>query len=474
MKKFYLTLISLIVVFCFCTTGITSVFAEAETEEIKMATSMNSVLVPGEIVYVYFQAHNPGEDTGAKLNLYLDGHAFGSPETTSDLIISGECKSGFTFVVPHDIDPYYQHNLLVEMVCENGQALYSSNIFTVKPKEIEVKLSTTMEDVLAAGNTYKVYCDINCPGEVMGAKVTLFLDSAPIPGSGSPYFVIGGETKENFDFKVPDNIDAYYEHNLLVELICENGQVIYSSNMFKIGENNGSEAESQPSAPSSNATKEIGALVIPATINYDVKAYKNSSLSGFITTIPKGTVVEYMNPDNHNSMSKARVRLLDSNTVCWVPMNAVTISQEDFTIEDTLTDADREGFVNSVGYSSKTDYLIWVNKQRQRLTVFMGKQGSWKALKTFPVATGKNSTPTPTTVCEYTQYQRWNTATYVCDPVLYFYDGYAIHNQPVSHSGKVIDPTIGKPASAGCIRMLIDDVRWVYSYVPVGTTVVLY
>ena len=473
MRKFYLTLISLIMSVCMCTTGAISVFADYETPDISLSTSLNSLLAPGEIPFVYCNVYNSGEETLAKVNFYLDGRLIGS-SGAEKMVISTEFVKGFTFVVPHDIDAYYQHNLLVELVCDNGQTLYSSNIFTVEQKKVEVKMSTTMEDVLVPGETYKVYCDINNPGVPMGAKVALYLDSAAIPGSGSPYFVIGGTTRENFDFKVPDNIDTYYEHNLLVELICDNGQIIYSSNMFKLTLKSESEEESQPSTPGVSSNNEIGALVIPATINYDVNGYKNSSLTGYVTTIPKGTIVEYMNPDNHNSMSKARVRLLDTNTVCWVPMSAVTISQEDFTIKDTLTDADREGFVNGAGYSSKTDYLIWVNKQRQRLTVFMGNQGNWKALKTFPVATGKNSTPTPTTVCEYTQYQRWNTATYVCDPVLYFYDGYAIHNQPVSHSGKVIDPTIGKPASAGCVRMLIDDVRWVYAYVPVGTTVVLY
>ena len=77
-------------------------------------------------------------------------------------------------------------------------------------------------------------------------------------------------------------------------------------------------------------------------------------------------------------------------------------------------------------------------------------------------------------VCEYKYKTRWVTPDYTCDPVLALYDGYAIHNQPENHSGYVIDPTIGNPASAGCVRMLKKDVNWVYYYVPVGTTVVLY
>ena len=219
--------------------------------------------------------------------------------------------------------------------------------------------------------------------------------------------------------------------------------------------------------------KQIKALVIPATINYRVNGYAYSSLKGYITTIEKGTVVEYMNPDNHNSMAKAKIKL-PSGTVCWVPMNAVTISKKNYTIKDILTNAEREAFVNKKGYSSKTNSLIWVNKQRQTLTLFTGSRGNWKVAAVFPVATGKNVTPTPTVVCEYVYKTCWVTESYVCDPVMSLYDGYAIHNQPVNHKGYVIDTTIGNPASAGCIRMLAKDAKTLYQKTPVKTTVVLY
>ncbi len=216
----------------------------------------------------------------------------------------------------------------------------------------------------------------------------------------------------------------------------------------------------------STGIKKINPVKIPAYINYNVTG------SGGVY-IPAGTLVEYMNPDNHNSMRSCKVKLSDGR-ITWVPMSSVSRSDHNFTIPDNLTDYERETFVNSMGYESKTPYLIWVNKERQRLTVFLGSKGSWKAVNTFPVATGKNATPTPTVVCEYSYRTRWVTPSYTCDPVLSLYDGYAIHNQPVSPSGYVTDTTIGNPASAGCVRMLKKDVEWVANYVPVKTTVVIY
>lgn len=219
--------------------------------------------------------------------------------------------------------------------------------------------------------------------------------------------------------------------------------------------------------------RRVKPVIIPATINYTVKGYSYSSLTGYVTTIDAGTVVEYLNPDGYKSMKSAKIKL-PSGTKCWVPMSSVSVSRKDFTIKDILTSEEREAFVNKMGYSSKTQHLIWVNKQRQSLTWFTGSAGNWKVANIFPVATGKNTTPTPTVVCEYVYKTRWVTDEYVCDPVLALFDGYAIHNQPVGHSGYVLDRTIGKPASAGCVRMLIEDAQTLYKNVPVGTTVVLY
>lgn len=219
--------------------------------------------------------------------------------------------------------------------------------------------------------------------------------------------------------------------------------------------------------------EEIKALQIPAMLYYTTSGYENASLTGYVTTIEKGTWVEYMNPDSSVSMSRARIRL-GSGEICWVPMSSLYISDYDYTIEDTLADAQREAFVNRNGYKSKTAYLVWVSKERQRLTVFLGSEGNWKAINTFPVATGKNKTPTPTNVCEYTYSTEWYTPGYICRPVMYLYDGYALHSQPTSYGGYVLDPTIGHPASAGCVRMLQSDINWLHYYVPVGTTIVLH
>ncbi len=446
-------------------------------------------------------------------------------------------------------------------------------IFTTLPafaqeSDAGVSMQVTMAEKLYCNEIAKLHCTITNPQEPMGAAVRLYLDGVRIEGAGSEYFVLGEQNNENFDFLVPETLDVQYLHTVLFELVCSNGQTLYSSHVFTVSDepafsmrlssvpevvnagvelyfgvrfsappgrafklsgaglvrgaevpdskqeliiynglqlcvtvpqsmNDADPADfvfsytvraSDPQSPVKPVTvsydaakmtaellalKKIEELIIPVTVNYTTSGYAYANLTGQFTTVPAGTVAEYLNPDNSHSMKSAKIKLA-SGTVCWVPMWTVSISRTNYTIKDVLTDADKEAFVNEKGYDSKTNYLVWVNKQRQILVLFTGEQGNWKVSKVYPVATGKNTTPTPTRVCEYQYKTRWVTPEYICDPVLSLFEAYAIHNQPVSHSGYVLDRTIGNPASAGCIRMLKPDVDELYSIIPVGTRVVLY
>lgn len=41
-------------------------------------------------------------------------------------------------------------------------------------------------------------------------------------------------------------------------------------------------------------------------------------------------------------------------------------------------------------------------------------------------------------------------------------------------TNRLSDATIGMPASHGCIRMMDEDIQWLYNYVPANTTVVVF
>ncbi len=138
----------------------------------------------------------------------------------------------------------------------------------------------------------------------------------------------------------------------------------------------------------------------------------------------------------------------------------------------------KTAFVNEKGYSSRTDYLAWVNLATQKVNIFTGSQGNWTLLHTFRCATGASSTPTPTGVTYVTYKQTaWVTDEYTVKYVTRFYpgSGYAFHSILYTPDGsRVQSAAMGYPTSHGCVRTEDAGVRWIYNNLPVNSTVVIF
>ena len=153
----------------------------------------------------------------------------------------------------------------------------------------------------------------------------------------------------------------------------------------------------------------------------------------------------------------------------------------DYTLEyaetHDYTQGEKTVFVNYKGYKSTSQYLIWVNRAYQRTNIFEGSQGNWKLIKEFIVGTGRRSSPTPVGTFKVTGKQSgWYKLKYDVKPIVRFYaGGYAFHSRLLYHgTDEVKDPSIGFPISLGCMRMYGEDIQWMYDYIPVGTTVVVW
>lgn len=140
----------------------------------------------------------------------------------------------------------------------------------------------------------------------------------------------------------------------------------------------------------------------------------------------------------------------------------------------------KTAWVNLKGYSSKTQYLVWVNLTYQRVNIFTGSQGNWTLVRTCLCGSGKASTPTIRGVFT-TSYKQtaWDYGSYYCGPIVRFNgsSGYAFHSRleywPMN-SDRYYDARIGFPVSHGCLRMYNDDIWYMYNNIPNGTTVVVY
>lgn len=136
-------------------------------------------------------------------------------------------------------------------------------------------------------------------------------------------------------------------------------------------------------------------------------------------------------------------------------------------------------WVNTKGYESDTEYLIWVSLTYQRCNVFKNVGGTWQLERSSIVATGKPGTDTPVGVYKTTYKQSgWFTPSYNCFPVVRFYEGtgYAFHSRLYQPWSRTVlqDSRIGFPISLGCIRMYDEDILWLYDNIPSDTTVVVY
>ncbi len=165
-------------------------------------------------------------------------------------------------------------------------------------------------------------------------------------------------------------------------------------------------------------------------------------------------------------------------------LNLVTSGYDgDFTLkwaqEHDYEDFEKEIWINTKGYTSKTEYLIWVNLSMQRVNIFKSSEGTWALCYSCIVGTGAPGRGTPVGVYKttYKSWAGWNTSTYTVKPVVGFKDnsGYAFHSRLYFPGGaKLSDASIGFPVSHGCVRMYDEDVLYIYNNIPIGTTVVVY
>lgn len=140
----------------------------------------------------------------------------------------------------------------------------------------------------------------------------------------------------------------------------------------------------------------------------------------------------------------------------------------------------KTAWVNLKGYSSQTEYLVWVNLTYQRVNIFKGSQGNWELVRECLCGSGAPATPTIKGVFT-TSYKQtaWDYGSYYCGPIVRFYgsSGYAFHSRleywPMN-SDRYYDASIGYPVSHGCLRMYNDDIWFMYNNIPNGTTVVVH
>lgn len=119
-------------------------------------------------------------------------------------------------------------------------------------------------------------------------------------------------------------------------------------------------------------------------------------------------------------------------------------------------------------YSSRSNYLIMVDRGNCKVGVFSGNRGNWSIKYYWDCTPGKPSTPTisGTYAISYRKPQLSTTAA--AKWATNISGGYFFHSILNSTS------ELGHQLSHGCVRLVWDNARWIYDNIPNGTTVHIY
>lgn len=128
--------------------------------------------------------------------------------------------------------------------------------------------------------------------------------------------------------------------------------------------------------------------------------------------------------------------------------------------------------VNKMNISSKTRYMVWIDKSDYRVRVYKGRQGKWNEIKSFPCAIGAVDSPTITGSFEYEyRMSQWTYPEYYVGPCLVFYGNYAMHSTLIAYDGTPYDDRVGVKISHGCVRLHKSDIDWLDNNLPTGSRV---
>lgn len=154
-----------------------------------------------------------------------------------------------------------------------------------------------------------------------------------------------------------------------------------------------------------------------------------------------------------------------------------TVAQQWNLIATTYTpDAVLQEAIDRIGnLSSDTNYIIAVDRAHTRTIVFEGSAGNWTPIQNWVVSVGAPWSPTVTG--HYTvgirgySFGHGYTAYYYTQ----FWGDYLFHSVLYNEGTfDIQDGRLGYQISQGCVRMNINDAKWIYDNIPAYTHVYVY
>lgn len=135
-------------------------------------------------------------------------------------------------------------------------------------------------------------------------------------------------------------------------------------------------------------------------------------------------------------------------------------------------------------YSSPTKYLILVNKTTHKVGIYKGKKGSWTRIKYWDCTTGAPGTRTPSgnfligpSGGKPFHQLYFDSAAIRCWYATRIVGGYNFHSVLYTQQSSprtIANGRLGYNLSHGCIRLKLDNAKWLYKTIPAKTRCVIY
>ena len=126
-------------------------------------------------------------------------------------------------------------------------------------------------------------------------------------------------------------------------------------------------------------------------------------------------------------------------------------------------------------YYSSTDWLMLTDTSGCRTAIYYGHHGAWRPVKEWICSPGAPATPTVTGEFTVTGKGYSFGNGFTCYYYTQFYGNYLYHSVLYyQNSFRVMDGRLGMHLSHGCVRLDIDNAKWIYDNIPYGTKVVIW
>lgn len=189
---------------------------------------------------------------------------------------------------------------------------------------------------------------------------------------------------------------------------------------------------------------------------------------------PKGTLLDILDDAGEGWV---RIRALDGRTG-WCDKQLLKIEQT--AAEESGSPAEEPiafpAFAQVTSADAALPFTIHVSIKEQRVVVVDAKK---LVVQSFPCSTGKEGYETPTGNYSITNRgesfynQKLKEGAYYWTQ---FYGDYLFHSVPFDESRKINQAEadkLGAPASHGCVRLSIDDAKWIYDNIKKDTKVII-